>query len=97
MIITNRARSIPGPFFFRVNLRNGLCVLYKDRDAGRLHRRMPAPIFLRRLMSQMDILASELQKIKKITKNYLLFLRYPFIIMANPKIFTNWNKIIAKE
>ena len=58
-----------------------------------LRRRMPSHVFLFR----MDVLARELQKIKKITKNYLLFLSYPFIIMANPKIFTNWNKIIAKE
>lgn len=62
-----------------------------------LTRRMPAPIFLSRLPARMDIQTHELQKIKKITKNYLLFLRYPFIIMTNPKIFTNWNKIIAKE
>lgn len=62
-----------------------------------LSRRMPAPIFLSRLPARMDVLTHELQKIKKITKNYLLFLRYPFIIMTNPKIFTNWNKIIAKE
>ena len=62
-----------------------------------LLRRMHASIFLSRLMSRMDILSRELQKIKKITKNYLLFLSYPFIIMANPKIFTNWNKITAKE
>ena len=97
MIITNRARIFPGLFFFLVNLGNGLRVLYRVRDAGRAASQDAAPIFLSRLPARMDVLTHELQKIKKITKNYLLFLSYPFIIMTNPKIFTNWNKIIAKE